>query len=124
MKTLIATTALIASALLASGAQAEYRLSNQFSQTMTIAKPPILQILPKFECRAQGTPVEFPDDIVIINKSSYAIAAGTMVKWQMVGLNSSGYKILPQLAPGGHVYIAHANPGGVQAGAPCTVKKL
>jgi hypothetical protein len=124
MKTLIASTAVIAAALFASGAQAEYRLSNQLTRTMTIGKAPVLQFLPKFECRAQGTPVEFPDDIIIINKSSYAIAAGTQVKWQMVQLNSSGYKTLPQLAPGQHVFISHANPGGVPAGAACTVPKL
>lgn len=107
-----------------SAAHAEYRRAPISHSVLKAAKGPTLQLLYKFGCQAQGTPVEFPNDIVIVNKSAHAIPAGTKVKWKMVSMNVSGIKVLPNLAPGAHVFIANAVPGGIPAGSACTVQKI
>lgn len=93
---------------------------NSSSKALSKAQKGLQQIA-KFDCRAQGTPVEFPDDLVIVNKGAGTIAAGTKVNWRMENSFVQGSYVLPALAPNQHVFVNHANPGGLPAGAKCFV---
>ena len=77
-----------------------------------------------FDCSAQGSPVEFPDDIVVVNKGTATIPAGTTIRWKMVKHGTQGDSVLPVLAPNQHTYIWGALPNGVEAGQKCTVMIL
>ncbi|HMQ58373.1 MAG TPA: hypothetical protein PKE65_07475 [Rhizobiaceae bacterium] len=123
MNKLIVTLATLATIAAASAAaQAGYRAAPSTSLTL---KPSIgVTRLLILKCQAQGSPVEFPNDIVIRNGGASTVPAGTKVKWQMLGLNSSGVVTLPALGPGQQHFISNANPGGLEAGHPCTVKKI
>jgi hypothetical protein len=81
-----------------------------------------LKLYYKFECRVQGTPVEFPNDIVIVNKSVFTIPAGTTIHYKVPG---SWWKsaVTPSLTPGAGMFVANAIPGGLVAGTPCQAKK-
>lgn len=76
-------------------------------------------------CVAQGTPVEFPNDIVLSNKGNVTLAAGTRIQWIMTAPNRSGvYKLTAPLAPGKAVFVANVLGSGVGAGHPCSAKVI
>jgi len=114
-------TAAIATAL--SAANAGNRPLLRHSQALEMKNPLWLKIQYNFACFASGG-TDFSNDIVIINKSTATVPAGTKVYWQMVGLPGSGVKILPQLAPGKGVGIHNAFKKTANNGHPCTVKTL
>jgi len=77
----------------------------------------------EFDCMVAGTPVEFPDDIRIANPYGFTVPAGTVAVYTGP-FGNSGQVILPMLKPGGGVYVAHAIPGGAEAGAWCSASAL
>jgi len=89
------------------------------SQTLQKVKPSILQYAVKFDCKAQGTPVEFPNDLVVVNKGPGSISAGTKINWRMENSFTQGSYVLPALAPNQQAFISNANPGGLPAGTKC-----
>lgn len=91
----------------------------QASQTLQKMKPSILQNAVKFDCKAQGTPVEFPNDLVVVNKGPGSISAGTKINWRMENSFTQGSYVLPALAPNQQAFISNANPGGLPAGTKC-----
>jgi hypothetical protein len=80
-----------------------------------------LKLAPK--CRVEGSPAQFPDDIQLGNAGSYAMPAGTKIKWKLDAYNNYGgvHTLLADLAPGKWVLLNHVFPGGVEAGQDCTV---
>ena len=72
------------------------------------------------KCVVQGTPVEFPDDILITNESSSTIVQGTKIAWSMTGFPGGTHVLEEDLAPGKGFYILGALPGGMEAGRKCT----
>jgi hypothetical protein len=103
-------------------------LSTAFAQAagndgIIITKPPILQVRPVVACAVQGTPSEFPDDVMIFNKGAGVIAAGTKVHWSVPFANKQGnYTLASALQPGKGVFLGGVLPGGVEAGKPCAAK--
>lgn len=86
------------------------------------AHPPQVQLAFKLACKVQGTPVEFPDDIALINNGPGTVAKGTKVHWKLASPAHEGdYTFAAALAPGKVVYLSGVLPGGVEAGKPCTV---
>ena len=77
-----------------------------------------LSFQPHLDCRAHGTPIDFPDDIIVTNEGPGFVRAGTKIRWQMDG-GSQGIHVLPALAPSESTYIFKANPGGIPTGRKC-----
>lgn len=76
-------------------------------------------------CRAQGTPTEFPDDIVIINSGAIPIVAGTTIAWKMTTPARQGSTVLAvTLEPGKSVFLSGAIGMGVGAGTPCSARVI
>jgi hypothetical protein len=72
-------------------------------------------------CAVSGSPVEFPDDVKIINKGFGAIVAGTKVKWSVPSAGKQGvYTLTAGLASGKAVLLSGVLPGGVEAGKTCS----
>ena len=72
-------------------------------------------------CKVAGTPVEFPDDLVLINHGA-PLSAGTTIKWKVKSAGQ-GYVQLPSDLPtGGSMKASGVLGGGVEAGNPCTAK--
>ena len=82
-----------------------------------------LKFQPRLDCRAHGTPIDFPDDIIVTNEGPGFVRAGTKIKWQMDG-GSQGVHVLPALAPTESTYIFKANPGGIPTGRKCSADIL
>ncbi len=73
-------------------------------------------------CVVAGTPVEFPDDIMITNTGNTTLAAGSKINWYLHA-NAYGVHTLAQpLAPTQYVLLANVS-GGWPAGASCTASK-
>ena len=71
-------------------------------------------------CAVAGTPSEFPDDVMIVNKGLAPLAAGTEVHWSVPSAGKQGnYTLAAALAPGKGVYVSGVLGGGVEAGRPC-----
>ena len=77
-----------------------------------------LTVQPHLDCRAYGTPIDFPDDIILTNEGPGTVRAGTRIRWRMEGGNG-GVHVLPALAPKQSTYIFNANPGGIPTGRKC-----
>lgn len=76
----------------------------------------------KIGCVVNGTPVEFPNDIWIVNQGSVATKAGLTVQWQTQNNAFSGVVTIPALQPGQGHFVSNALPGGLVAGTPCFAK--
>jgi hypothetical protein len=76
------------------------------------------------KCEVAGSPSEFPDDIRIANAGLEAIPAGSTLKWRVNAARQSGFlRLNKTLAPGATIRADNViEGGGVEAGAPCTVK--
>jgi hypothetical protein len=84
---------------------------------------PDLQVAYNVACRVQGTPVEFPNDITIINNGPATVPAGTKLHWWMTKPAKQGDHVLGSDLPANkHVLISNAIPGGLPAGMSCGVK--
>lgn len=133
MKNIAARVGAVASALLVvtTFAEAETRLpggkimGQAISPTQTQIDPVITKIVPrrnayKIGCVADGTPVEFPNDLVLSNKGASAIPAGTKVNWAMAGYGFSGVHTLSSsLQSGASVRVSNVLGSGVEAGKAC-----
>lgn len=89
-----------------------------------LRKPSIsnLQISYSIGCIVQGTPVEFPNDIVLSNEGAFTIPAGLKVDWVVrPGAYKGSYTFAAQLKPGKNVILANVMSGSAGAGTPCTV---
>jgi hypothetical protein len=87
------------------------------TSAVTIAK---MKLVPSVSCKVQGTPVEFPDDIYILNDGAAMVPKGTTIHWSIATSNMQGdYTLLADLERGKGVFISGALPGGHGAG-PCT----
>jgi hypothetical protein len=74
-------------------------------------------------CAVSGSPVEFPDDVKIINKGFGPLVAGTKVKWSVPSAGKQGvYTLTAGLASGKAVLLSGVLPGGVEAGNACSAK--
>lgn len=110
----IAGAALSALALVTVAQAAEHKLNPSASK---------LNLSKVVACQVAGTPVEFPDDIWIINKGLGTIAAGTKVTWSVPAAAKTGtYVLASALAPGKGVMVNGVLAGGVEAGKPCSAK--
>jgi hypothetical protein len=84
-----------------------------------------MHVKPSLGCVVQGTPVEFPDDIVLKNAGMIIVAKGTKIHWSIPGTTRQGdYTFTEDLAVGATKMLSGVLPGGHPAGAPCTVNVL
>ena len=93
------------------------------AQMAPLANGAILKMKLKIDCVVSGTPVEFPNDIRISNPYNFAIDTGTVVAYN-APFGNTGTVVLPALAPGAGFHVSNAVPGGITAGAPCTVSQI
>lgn len=119
--------AALVSCLMATGAQAAQdppvQLSPQPRIQMQPAVRPELRPVFSLTCRVQGTPVEFPNDIAIINNGPGTVPAGTKLHWSMTKPALQGdYVLGSPLAPNTQTFVNGVIPGGLPAGMPCGVK--
>ena len=78
---------------------------------------PILRV----GCVANGTPSEFPNDILFTNKGS-KLNAGTKLRWTFSSPNHTGtFTLASALNPGASVRASNVIPGGIEAGRYCSV---
>lgn len=76
--------------------------------------------VPRITCVANGTPSEFPNDIVFTNRGA-RLNAGTKLVWRFSGPYIRGTFTLPAaLANNASIRASNIVPGGVQAGKYCT----
>jgi hypothetical protein len=88
--------------------------------TAQVTVRPNLVLVAKLECKVQGTPVEFPNDIYIKNLSAATIAKGTKIAWSVDGTDRSGeYELTAALGGKKGVLVGDVIPGGMEAGRPC-----
>jgi hypothetical protein len=93
--------------------------SPQSQQPMATAPAPVP---PRLSCVVQGTPVEFPDDILLRNIGSVVISAGTKIHWSIPGTTRQGnYTFAENLAVGASKMLPGVLPGGHPAGVACQV---
>jgi len=73
-------------------------------------------------CKVWGTPVEFPDSVLLTNDGTAVIAAGTRVHYFVTrgGIPSGNYTFTKALRRGASTYASL--PGGSARGAACTVR--
>jgi hypothetical protein len=93
-------------------------------QVVPAARVPV-QLKPSLTCVVQGTPVEFPDDIVLRNTGMIVVVKGTKVHWAIPATTRQGdYTFTEDLAVGASKMVSGVLPGGHPAGASCTVNVL
>src|SRR5262249_49935051 len=64
-------------------------------------------------CLVRGTPSEFPDDLVIVNKGLTTLGVGTAIKWTIKSSHLAGVATLTKaLAPGQSVKLNGVLAGG------------
>jgi len=94
--------------------------------TLQVQQANRLQLAKVAGCTVAGTPVEFPDDIWIMNKGLGKLVAGTKVKWSIPGYSSFAgtHTLVADLNPGQGVKLNGVLGGGVEAGHTCAAKAL
>lgn len=98
-------------------AQAPYRPQ---SGPMTF-NPGALQVYaPKLNCFIGGTPIEFPDDVVLANVGVSTIQPGTKVHWSIQNYQGN-YTFNAPLTPNHVVLISGVVAAYLGAGTPCSV---
>jgi hypothetical protein len=91
------------------------------AQMQAVRKPVAVSMIQTFDCVVQGTPTEFPDDIVITNKGAGTIAKGKVFHWTIPNTSRQGDWVLTQDLLGGKSVLASGVVGGGHpAGAKCT----
>jgi hypothetical protein len=79
----------------------------------------------RLNCAVAGTPVEFPDDLVIANAGLIDVAAGTQIQWQIAAAGQSGIAVLAKtLKPGKSVKFNGVLAGGVEIGTACAITAI
>lgn len=77
-------------------------------------------VVPLLSCVVQGTPVEFPNDILVTNQSIATLAAGRTIEWSH--MNQSGtHDLEADLGPSQSIYISDL-PFADEAGKECKAK--
>jgi hypothetical protein len=72
-------------------------------------------------CVANGTPSEFPNDILFTNRGS-KLNAGARLRWTFTSPNLTGtYTLTSALNAGASVRASNVVPGGIEAGRYCSV---
>lgn len=85
---------------------------------------PVLTLKLNLKCVAQGSPVEFPDDIYLTNTGTTAIAKGTAIHWEFPNTGRKGdYTFTEDLGAGSSKMVSGVVGGGITAGLPCTVTR-
>lgn len=73
-------------------------------------------------CVANGTPSEFPNDILFTNRGS-KLNAGAKLPWTFTSPNLTGtYTLASALNSGASVRASNVVPGGIEVGRYCSVK--
>ncbi|MFA6955635.1 MAG: hypothetical protein WC538_07175 [Thermoanaerobaculia bacterium] len=106
--------------------------------TCTVAAPAMLSVKPvkrqtaaalnpaalaQFGCVVQGSPTEFPDDVLITNKLTTTVAKGKTIHWSIPNTTRQGdYVLTEDLLGGKSVFVSGAVPGGMSAGVKCDAK--
>jgi hypothetical protein len=79
----------------------------------------------KLNCFVAGTPVEFPDDLVISNAGLIAVPAGTKIQWSVAVAGEYGFAVLAKtLTPGKSVKLNSVLEGGVELGSACAITAI
>ena len=92
-------------------------------KSAVLLKPAVVtpRIMYKLSCVVQGTPVEFPDDVMLKNVGASAIPAGKKIHWAIPNTSRKGdVTLTANLAPGATKFLSGVLPGGHPAGAACT----
>ena len=77
------------------------------------------------DCSVAGTPVEFPDDIVITNAGHEDIPAGTKIAWRTTSPTIAGTVLVSKtLRVGRSASLSGVLSGGVPADTPCNVTAI
>jgi hypothetical protein len=88
-----------------------------------VAVQTTLPTLAQFDCVVQGTPVEFPDDVLITNKLTTTVAKGKTIHWSIPNTTRQGDWVLTEdLLGGKSFFVSGAVPGGISAGVKCDAK--
>ena len=74
----------------------------------------------KLNCKIAGTPVEFPNDLMVINEGKSAIKKGTTLIWKTKGEKGS-HIMKKDLATGESVSLSDVLKNGESAGNKCQV---
>ncbi|MCP3970714.1 MAG: hypothetical protein GY717_10460 [Rhodobacteraceae bacterium] len=90
----------------------------------SVIRGPVINMKISFTCAVNGTPVEFPNDIMIVNPHAFATDAGVKVAWATQNNAFSGVLTLPTLQPGQMHFVSNALPGGLPAGTPCSAQQI
>ncbi|MBI4923939.1 MAG: hypothetical protein HY834_19570 [Devosia nanyangense] len=79
----------------------------------------------RLNCAVAGTPVEFPDDLVIANAGLIDVAAGTQIQWQVAAAGQTGIAVLAKtLKPGKSVKFNGVLAGSVEIGTACAITAI
>ncbi len=127
MKRLAVLAALAAAAAMPALSADQRALSTTQTAPTVRANPAIIGSMILFDCVVRGAPVEFPNDIVILNKGPGTVPSGYKIKWEAPSVNpyrSGLYTFGAPLAPQGHVFLSNVLPGGMAAEMPCKVTAM
>lgn len=84
---------------------------------------PVPALAWSLKCLASGSPVEFPNDVALVNNGPGTVPKGTKIHWKL--MNYAGdYVFAAALPKGALVRISNVLGGGVQAGTPCQATKI
>jgi len=122
-----AIAALVLSTALAQAATFQLQGNRpQLQQQTATAAATKLQLAKVAGCIVAGTPVEFPNDVWIVNKGLGKLVAGTKVSWAVSGYSAfkGTHTLVADLTPGQGVHLSNVLPGGVEAGHACSAKAL
>jgi hypothetical protein len=96
-------------------------VESQIAPGMSRTRVPIKPIY-RFSCQVQGTPVEFPDDLYIMNTGTTIVAKGKVLHRSIPNTTRQGdHSLTEDLAPGKGLMLPSVLPGGVTAGVQCGV---
>jgi hypothetical protein len=117
MKTLVA----IVLAATAATASAHAQSFKPVTRDMHRAAPYVVPL----GCEINGSPAEFPNDLVFFNRGSVTLMAGHKIAWRTFGpAYQNTYTLTAELRPGAAVRANNVLPGGIEAGKPCQARAL
>jgi hypothetical protein len=126
-KLMKAAVLLLAGLATATAAHAQvYRLAPAQTTPNAVmqANPNIILPHPTMSCIVQGTPVEFPSDVLLRNTSSYTLPAGKWVYWYLHSQANGWHQLSAPLGANAAFYLNNVIPGGWSAGATCSAQVL
>ena len=73
-------------------------------------------------CKVQGTPIDFPNDVVLLNEGLGPVPKGTVVQWAIDKQQSQGsYTFNAALGHKQGVTLLDVLPFNIEAGTPCRI---